>query len=274
MLIAKTRQGFTLIELLVVISIIAIITAILFPVFAQAREKGRQTSCLSNLQQIGLADAQYSEDFNETLVPSYNGPDTSWLGYAGNQRWMDLLYPYVRSVQVFDCPNDKNTMNAYKYNPGGGIPGTPAALISFYSPGSYAINNAYWDRSDGVYPPTSQGDNKKDPVRLLADLQHPATTIHYSDFASYLPQLAAGQAYAPEIAWPNQSGTGPGPNANQAVASLYSSTPPVLYDLPFRHTGGANVVYCDAHVKFARPSDLLQKNSKGIYSEWIAEDIP
>jgi prepilin-type processing-associated H-X9-DG protein len=165
-------------------------------------------------------------------------------------------------------------MNAYVNNPGGAAPGSPGALLSFYSPGSYAINNVYWDRSDGVYPPTSQGDNKKDPVRLLSDLQHPSTTIHYSEFASYLPQLAAGQAYAPEIAWPNQSGTGSGPNANQAVASLYSFTPPVLYDLPFRHTGGANVVYCDAHVKFARPGDLLHKNSKGLYSAWIVEDTP
>src|ERR1700716_4263053 len=85
------RKGFTLIELLVVIAIIAILAAILFPVFAQAREKARQSTCLSNLKQIGLAIMTYAQDYDETLVMA-NYPDG-----PNNILWMGLLDPYVKS---------------------------------------------------------------------------------------------------------------------------------------------------------------------------------
>ncbi|MDR3708148.1 MAG: DUF1559 domain-containing protein [Capsulimonadaceae bacterium] len=93
------NKAFTLIELLVVIAIISILAAILFPVFATVREKARQTSCLSNLKQIGLAFSQYEQDYDET-VPSGT---TTWgwgLGWAGQ------VYPYVKSAAVFLCPDD------------------------------------------------------------------------------------------------------------------------------------------------------------------------
>ena len=104
----KQKKGFTLIELLVVIAIIAILAAILFPVFAKAREKARQSSCASNLKQLALAIYNYKMDYDETYPLSYpaqgvgatqvvSGTPTYW--------WMDLLELYVKSKQVFRCPS-------------------------------------------------------------------------------------------------------------------------------------------------------------------------
>ena len=126
---SQNRRGFTLIELLVVIAIIAILAAILFPVFAAAREKARQASCTSNLKQIGIAILQYAQDYDE-LYPAYNqcycaaGGNTpaaataavtaspSWLNGlqgAGNPdagwTWSQMIYPYLKSYQVYVCPD-------------------------------------------------------------------------------------------------------------------------------------------------------------------------
>ncbi len=98
------RSAFTLTELLVVIAIIAILAAILFPVFAQAREKARAISCISNLNQIGLAAGMYQQDYDEKYVPSFmyqkppqSTPDINW--------WDDLLQPYIKDRQVALCPD-------------------------------------------------------------------------------------------------------------------------------------------------------------------------
>ena len=93
----RRNAGFTLIELLVVIAIIAILAAILFPVFARAREKARQTSCLSNLKQIGLGMMMYISDYDEQFVQ-----------VTGTYRWYQPLMPYVKNEQVFICPSLRN----------------------------------------------------------------------------------------------------------------------------------------------------------------------
>jgi len=118
------RRGFTLIELLVVIAIIAILAAILFPVFARAREKARQSSCLSNVKQIILAQLSYAQDYDERWVPWRYGVDASHQyedhGYV---YWYDTIQPYVKNEQVFVCPshepfpsNCRGTRGAYGYN--------------------------------------------------------------------------------------------------------------------------------------------------------------
>jgi prepilin-type N-terminal cleavage/methylation domain-containing protein/prepilin-type processing-associated H-X9-DG protein len=102
---SPSKQAFTLIELLVVIAIIAILAAILFPVFARARENARRASCMSNLKQIGLGIMQYTQDYDEkfpnwaTNIP-YNAANPQPYG------WADTLQPYVKSIQIFQCPSE------------------------------------------------------------------------------------------------------------------------------------------------------------------------
>jgi len=137
------RRGFTLIELLVVIAIIAILAAILFPVFAKAREKARQSSCLSNLKQIGLAFMQYAQDYDERLP-------TDWITLPGGTPWTDryswraMISPYMKNTQIFSCPSDSYTYSgalAGQCQNGEGI-----------IPGSYGDNTVHW-ASAAPHPP-------------------------------------------------------------------------------------------------------------------------
>jgi prepilin-type N-terminal cleavage/methylation domain-containing protein/prepilin-type processing-associated H-X9-DG protein len=127
---ARRHVGFTLIELLVVIAIIAILAAILFPVFAQAREKARQTSCGSNIRQLGLATLMYTQDYDETY-PLYQYDDCQgfvcyqyWFGRRVDDGWdktRGLLYPYTKNHQIQKCPSFTGVPrlgdgNGYGYN--------------------------------------------------------------------------------------------------------------------------------------------------------------
>lgn len=117
----RLKSGFTLIELLVVIAIIAILAAILFPVFAKARENARRASCSSNMKQIGLGIMQYAQDNDETNPPRANG--------LGN--WRQLTQPYVKSYDLFKCPSDSDNKNIANDPSGSPLPKAPR---------SYGIN--------------------------------------------------------------------------------------------------------------------------------------
>ncbi len=97
----RRKSGFTLIELLVVIAIIAILAAILFPVFAKAREKARQSSCSSNLKQLGLGILQYAQDYDETVPQVYKTGGSGW--------WFQDVQPYLKNYQLMKCPSMKGT---------------------------------------------------------------------------------------------------------------------------------------------------------------------
>ena len=99
----QRRRAFTLIELLVVIAIIAILAAILFPVFAQARAKARQATCISNLKQLGTAGMMYAQDYDETLPIGYDQYIVGNNNMAG--WWIGKIQPYVKNLGIFDCPS-------------------------------------------------------------------------------------------------------------------------------------------------------------------------
>src|ERR1700687_3605671 len=125
----KRRIGFTLIDLLVVIAIIAILAAILFPVFAQARDKARQSACLSNAKQIGLAVTMYANDYDETFFwqKDWNEEVDVGSGFWGPSyktyvRWPFAHAPYIKNFEVYKCPSDKGTPDSRNVckAPGGG----------------------------------------------------------------------------------------------------------------------------------------------------------
>lgn len=145
------KKGFTLIELLVVIAIIAILAAILFPVFAKAREKARQSSCLSNLKQIGLAWMSYAQDYDERVcccrVTAALSPTASFY-----YEFPCVLLPYIKNNQVFDCPSSTAT----KYSGG-----------QYYNPASYQQNVMLGNEPNGTA-------NRYQPV-ALGQIQSPST---------------------------------------------------------------------------------------------------
>jgi prepilin-type N-terminal cleavage/methylation domain-containing protein/prepilin-type processing-associated H-X9-DG protein len=112
-MIRQRARGFTLIELLVVIAIIAILAAILFPVFAQAREKARQTTCLSNLRQVGLALQMYAQDYDEILPPTRVDVG-NFADPKAPPNFLGSILPYAKSPNIFVCPSSIDANTVYK----------------------------------------------------------------------------------------------------------------------------------------------------------------
>src|SRR5258706_5773890 len=134
----RLARGFTLIELLVVIAIIAILAAILFPVFAQARAAARKSTCLSNLKQITLGQLMYLQDYDErfTYWDNRGTPTDSWNTPRGAGWWMNEIYPYIKNLGVYECPDDIRPDNQTN---GWGYAIVPGTTNKFYR-SSYGIN--------------------------------------------------------------------------------------------------------------------------------------
>jgi len=164
------RKGFTLIELLVVIAIIAILAAILFPVFAKAREKARQTSCLSNCRQLGTATAQYTQDYDECYAMSTYGTISIGITYT----WVDVHNPYMKNAQIVQCPSAPKALDWYTICALIGT--TPAGYFRYASyMGNFAVFEDGNPNTGVNYPAGPQ------PVVNESELTYPAEDVDWYD---------------------------------------------------------------------------------------------
>ena len=281
MSISKTRFAFTLIELLVVIAIIAILAAILFPVFARARENARRASCMSNLKQIGLGTLQYTQDYDEKLYPhrfnlaanqnplmsTNGGPAAAGTitdgsgspGATGKVFWISLLQPYVKSYQIFVCPS----------NPDAWVGGGPDDCTAAGCAGKgYGGQNSYGHND--LLAPADAFNGGAGPLPIaLARIQDTAKTVAVTDATYYgvLPRLtsptpivvtgsgttttayanANGSQYASY--WGNIGNNKWSYNGGTLLENERTGTP--------RHLNTINTLYVDGHVKSVQYSKLV-----------------
>ncbi len=210
------RKGFTLIELLVVIAIIAILAAILFPVFARAREKARQTSCLSNIRQMTVGMLCYVQDYDEVFPGNHYAWPAPRIPGAYYATFNIFIMPYVKNQQVFGCPS--RVMTYVDVNP----PGTQVFTLS------YGWNQLYV----GGGPGYSGG-----PGAALATVQAPSMTLMIADAGGGVTGWAGCTAYgemSPSLAPPAQSA---GSGQQRRVCAD-------------RHNEGANCGFVDGHAKW------------------------
>jgi prepilin-type N-terminal cleavage/methylation domain-containing protein/prepilin-type processing-associated H-X9-DG protein len=253
------RRGFTLIELLVVIAIIAILAAILFPVFAQARDKARQSTCLSNARQMGIALSMYTQDYDETY------PWAIGLPNAVSPAWPGLIAPYVKNLAVFQCPSNQDVWDNWMGN---------RERFKEAGPRNYTANGEVlpWLQANGK-PVFEFGRFYGHKIRTLAEIPEPANTIAifetaragtvfpqqnpYKDSHWWWSVLNDGVAY---LAWKR-------PNASFAKGEDWD------YVALLRHQGGSNYVFADGHAKWFKPEATLRARqaTKPTGNMWVWE---
>jgi prepilin-type N-terminal cleavage/methylation domain-containing protein/prepilin-type processing-associated H-X9-DG protein len=229
--VTRRIRGFTLIELLVVIAIIAILAAILFPVFARAREKARMTSCQNNMKQIGTAFAMYRTDYDGVMPPDWYRSDANNRVY----RWIHMTYTYIYDDNVYQCPSQGTTMDV-GWNP-------PYATFGPYS-SYYYCHHFLAGTSD-------------------ANIRAASATVMMMD-GWFFPEANRGDWMIGMFnSWPTLDRSNVVPaqhmagwvNGN-ADADYVNST--ILRNMR-RHNDGVNAVYYDSHVKWinrAEPADF------------------
>jgi prepilin-type N-terminal cleavage/methylation domain-containing protein/prepilin-type processing-associated H-X9-DG protein len=238
------RRGFTLIELLVVIAIIAILAAILFPVFAQAREKARTASCQSNLKQLGTAMRMYTDDYDGIYVPSWMYPN-GWDN-CPRYMWGDLIQPYVKNFQILVCPSASGLRFPADAN------GTPQACPAYRNCSqiqfcSLPLGYAYVEGNPRViYPYARSHANGGDNYVGMIQASSPdgrgelgAADSSIEDHANTIVLVDWARDNAVIYAIPRDSDRGPElQNSRSRVGS--------------RHSEGFNALFADSHVKWIR----------------------
>jgi prepilin-type N-terminal cleavage/methylation domain-containing protein/prepilin-type processing-associated H-X9-DG protein len=224
----RRKQAFTLIELLVVIAIIAILAAILFPVFARARENARRTSCASNLKQIGLGFMQYVQDNDEKYplsVGTYTTAPPEGSGNGNTWFWQNMLYPYTKSEQVFTCPNGDRTYVA-------------APFRGHYGANSFLIKP--------VSPPLA-----------LADVQASATVYMAMDAGGYrLKDTSVDFVKNPAVSFWYLPGA-----AKYVADPGFTGFTATDFQSEGRHFDGNNVLFADGHVKWVKTATLWNEDA-------------
>lgn len=268
----QAKKAFTLIELLVVIAIIAILAAILFPVFGRARENARRSSCQSNMKQMGLGVMQYVQDYDEKYPQAYwyvNDTD----GPGGYVHWSSMIQPYTKSFQLFVCPSDPN---------GGQL---PTNTFDQQAPRiSYTANSALLPRkrrtADAGNTVALAAVDETAKLIMLTEMSDTAQCVQGTSVASgaALKSHRSTNALALDASGAQFSGeyaaTATLPASLYAVtaakakadtdackvtaATTYSH---LTYTAPERHLEGANYTFADGHVKWYRLSQTLQPNN-------------
>ena len=219
-------RGFTLIELLVVIAIIAILAAILFPVFAQAREQARKTTCTSNMRQIGMALNMYVQDYDETLPTQHPnnwpvaGPKGSWLTNP-LPSWIGLLWPYLKNWPMLRCPSAPSSGWGGVYGPAN-------------EQTNYMINGVV-----GRWPVSPS----------LAQIPAPSEIIYLQESYYYGPFSIARPLFGYAGATKGYQYWHYG-YPNNGYCSGLSSGPPDCEVYGATHKDGGNLVFCDGHAKY------------------------
>ncbi len=268
------RNAFTLIELLVVIAIIAILAAILFPVFAQAREKARQATCLSHEKQIGLGIHMYAQDYDETLPPSrFRWDYTVPPGYTSRNHtpWSVIVMPYIKNVGVFGCPSNpyKSTKDATnwpwcttaKVNPDGTKVDTDQRTL--------VSNGGHEGYTPGA-PGTASGVMSVNWGASLAALERPAgiaLMIERYEGRTVCEALGVHFMGGDFVVMPSVAGFD--------VAVLYEPAwwnyDPNVNTEKYYHMGGMNLVFADGHAKWTRYKQTFKLNANGLV-EWTMWD--
>jgi prepilin-type N-terminal cleavage/methylation domain-containing protein/prepilin-type processing-associated H-X9-DG protein len=223
----KSHQGFTLIELLVVIAIIAILAAILFPVFARARENARRASCQSNLKQLGLAFMQYNQDYDGGFPNAYISDSTTPnMGrfHSTLLFWPNLLYPYHKSVQVFACPSQSVGTNTPYF-------------------GNYGVNEL-------ICPSEGTAPLKDSAITSVATKYLAMDAGSYRMHPSYVITPQASFWYLP----------GEGDILNIPLPTNATFTTGLESDFfSGRHFGGVNIAFADGHVKWLKSETVINE---------------
>ena len=241
----RSNRGFTLIELLVVVAIIAILAAVLFPVFATAREKARQTSCASNMKQLGEAFIQYENDYDETTVGGTATTTTNGCYTQAGAGWAGMIYPYVKSTGVYTCPDDVI------------VPSRNFTEVSYM----YNQDAANWTCSQ-LGAPLSKFTSTTKTVNLVEinnDAVGTSSLTHGGEYSSAYGSGGWGGQYgicdAPEGCQNNTAYFVTGFLGNfGSLASTYST---IYQKHPIGiHSNGSNFLMMDGHVKWLLPSSV------------------